>query len=39
MAFEFKKCTLADGKQIKGLYEIQPKFFSDARGYFLETYS
>ena len=25
--------------QIEGLYEIQPKVFSDSRGYFLETYS
>ena len=39
MAFEFKNCALADGTQIKGLYEIQPKIFGDARGYFLETYS
>lgn len=38
MAFEFKKC-LIDGKECKGLYEIQPKIFGDARGYFLETYS
>ena len=37
MAFEFKKC-LIDGKECKGLYEIQPKIFGDARGYFLETY-
>lgn len=33
MAFDFKECS------IKGLYEIQPKVFGDARGYFLETYS
>ena len=39
MAFEFKNCKLADGTEIKGLYEIQPKIFGDARGYFLETYS
>ena len=39
MAFEFKDCVLADGTQIDGLYEIQPKIFADARGYFLETYS
>ena len=39
MAFEFKNCTLSDGTQIKGLYEIQPKIFGDPRGYFLETYS
>ncbi len=39
MAFEFKNCILADGRQINGLYEIQPKIFGDSRGYFLETYS
>ncbi|MCQ2247512.1 MAG: dTDP-4-dehydrorhamnose 3,5-epimerase [Treponema sp.] len=39
MAFEFKKCIAADGTEIPGLYEIQPKVFGDARGYFLETYS
>ena len=39
MAFEFNTCKLADGTEIKGLYEIQPKIFGDARGYFLETYS
>ena len=39
MAFEFKNCKLADSTEIKGLYEIQPKIFGDARGYFLETYS
>ena len=39
MAFEFKTCSLSDGTQIKGLYEIQPKIFGDSRGYFLETYS
>ena len=33
MAFEFKEC------KIKGLYEIQPKVFGDARGYFFECYS
>ncbi len=33
MAFEFKEC------EIKGLYEIQPKVFGDARGYFFECYS
>lgn len=38
MAFEFKKC-LADGKEIEGLYEIQPKVFGDNRGYFFEVYS
>lgn len=38
MAFEFKKCS-AGGAEIKGLYEIQPKVFGDARGYFFEVYS
>lgn len=38
MAFEFKKC-FADGKEISGLYEIQPKVFGDKRGYFFEVYS
>ena len=38
MAFEFKKCSI-DGAEIKGLYEIQPKVFGDARGYFFEVYS
>ena len=28
-----------NGTEIKGLYEIQPKIFGDARGYFFETYS
>ena len=39
MSFDFNKCLLADGTEVKGLYEIQPKIFGDARGYFLETYS
>ena len=39
MAFEFNTCKLAYGTEVKGLYEIQPKIFGDARGYFLETYS
>ena len=39
MSFEFKPCTLPDGTQIRGLYEIQPKVFGDARGYFFEVYS
>ena len=39
MAFEFNTCKLADGTEVKGLYEIQPKIFGDTRGYFLETYS
>lgn len=33
MSFEFNKCP------IEGLWEIQPKIFGDARGYFAETYS
>ena len=33
MPFLFKKCS------IDGLFEIEPKIFGDARGYFLETYS
>lgn len=33
MAFEFREC------EIKGLFEIQPKVFGDARGYFFECYS
>ena len=28
MAFEFKNCKLADGTEIKGLYEIQPKILA-----------
>lgn len=39
MAFEFTKCTTKDGIEFPGLYEIQPKIFGDARGYFMETYS
>ena len=39
MAFEFKKCVSSDGKTFEGLYEIQPKVFGDARGYFFEVYS
>ncbi|MDE5614296.1 MAG: dTDP-4-dehydrorhamnose 3,5-epimerase [Treponemataceae bacterium] len=33
MAFDFTPCA------IQGLWEIQPKRFGDARGYFLESYS
>ena len=36
--FEFKECSV-DGAYIKGLYEIQPKVFGDARGCFFEVYS
>ena len=39
MSFEFKQCILPDGTKIEGLYEIQPKVFGDARGYFFEVYS
>ena len=39
MPFTFNRCTLQDGTEFSGLYEIQPKIFGDNRGYFLETYS
>ncbi len=39
MSFEFKKCKSLDGKTFEGLYEIQPRVFGDARGYFFEVYS
>ena len=39
MSFEFKECFSSDGTKIEGLYEIQPKVFGDARGYFFEVYS
>lgn len=39
MSFEFKKCTDDKGNEFPGLYEIQPKVFGDARGYFFEVYS
>lgn len=39
MSFEFKSCKTADGIEFPGLYEIQPKVFGDARGYFFESYS
>ncbi len=32
--FEFKECFEKGGSKISGLYEIQPKVFGDARGYF-----
>ena len=38
MAFDFKKCFI-DGTDITGMWEIQPKLFGDARGYFLESYN
>lgn len=37
--FEFKECFEKGGSKISGLYEIQPKVFGDARGYFFECYS
>ena len=37
MAFEFKQCEI-NGDKVEGLFEIQPKIFGDARGYFLESY-
>ncbi len=37
--FEFRKCMSCDGLVFEGLYEIQPKVFGDARGYFFEVYS
>lgn len=39
MAFTFTKCLADNGQEIQGLYEIQPKVFGDARGYFFESYS
>lgn len=39
MPFVFNKCVSNDGKTFLGLYEIQPKVFGDARGYFFECYS
>lgn len=38
MPFTFRKCV-SGGKEIAGLFEIQPKVFGDARGYFFEVYS
>ncbi|MBQ4379163.1 MAG: dTDP-4-dehydrorhamnose 3,5-epimerase [Treponema sp.] len=37
--FEIKECSSSDGKTFEGLYEIQPKIFGDARGYFFESYN
>lgn len=37
--FDFNKCVSSDGTVFEGLYEIQPKVFGDARGYFFEVYS
>lgn len=39
MIFEKKECMGKSGQIISGIYEIIPKFFNDARGYFLETYN
>ena len=39
MSFEFKTCKLSDGRELKGLYEIQPGLFEDERGYFIEAYN
>lgn len=39
MPFTFTKCVSSSGIEIPGLYEIQPKVFGDARGYFFECYS
>lgn len=39
MSFEFRKCFSDTGLEFPGLYEIQPKVFGDARGYFYESYS
>ena len=39
MPFDFRKCAAKDGTVIEGLYEIQPRVFGDARGYFFEVYS
>ncbi|MBQ9494471.1 MAG: dTDP-4-dehydrorhamnose 3,5-epimerase [Treponema sp.] len=38
MSFEFKQCAV-NGVPIAGLFEIQPKLFSDKRGYFFESYN
>ena len=39
MPFTFNRCYTKDGTEIAGLYEILPKVFGDARGYFFEVYS
>ncbi|MGP1565634.1 MAG: dTDP-4-dehydrorhamnose 3,5-epimerase family protein, partial [Treponema sp.] len=39
MPFTFTKCVSSSGIEILGLYEIRPKVFGDARGYFFECYS
>ena len=37
--FTFEKCLDENGVEFQGLYEICPKVFGDARGYFFESYS
>lgn len=37
--FEFKECFEKGGEKISGLYEVLPKIFGDARGYFFECYN
>ena len=39
MSITVTECVNAGGLVIPGLYEIQPKIFSDERGYFFESYS
>ena len=39
MSFEFKKCKLSNGTEIKGLYEIFPSVIPDSRGYFTESFN
>ncbi|MCM1320698.1 MAG: dTDP-4-dehydrorhamnose 3,5-epimerase [Bacteroides sp.] len=39
MPFTFTPCTAGSGAVFEGLYEIQPRVFSDNRGYFFECYS
>lgn len=39
MTFNKKECIAKSGKVFKDLFEIEPKFFNDERGYFLETYN
>ena len=39
MSFQFSTCSLSDGTEIKGLYEIQPMILGDNRGYFFESYN
>ena len=39
MPFKFNTCKLADGTEIKGLYEILPPVIADSRGYFMESFN